>query len=80
MAIKFDKEAYNKVFDDLERFKYFCSTAWLYGHDGYEWDEKNLYNNKSRAWQAFSRFRAGGKRRAQNRNNNGGRYQSNRRN
>lgn len=80
MAIEYDKEAYNKIFEELERFKYFCATAWLYGHDGYAWDEKNLYNNKSRAWQAYSRFRAGGKRKGQNRNNNGGRYQSNRRN
>ena len=67
-----------KIFDDLERFKAFCRTAYLYGHDGYAWDEKNLYNNKSRAWQAYSRFRAGGKRKF-NKNNGQGRYQSNRR-
>ena len=71
-----------KIFDDLERFKAFCATAYLYGHDGYAWSERNLYNNKSRAWQAYSRFRSGGKRNFNNQRNdrNGqGRYQSNRR-
>ena len=80
MKIKFDKQAYDKVHDDLERFKYFCSTAWLYGHNGYAWDERNLYNEKSKAWQAYQRYVNGGKRRNKDRNNNGGRYQSNRRN
>ena len=67
-----------KIFDDLERFKAFCRTAYLYGHDGYAWNEKDLYNNKSRAWQAYSRFRSGGKRKF-NKNNGQGRYHSNRR-
>ena len=79
MTIEFNREAYSKVFNDLERFKYFCSTAWLYGHNGYAFDERNLYNDKNRAWQAYQRYVNGGKRR-QNNNNNGGRYQSNRRN
>jgi len=94
MAIEFNREAYNKVFDDLERFKSFCATAYLYGHNGYVWDEANLYNNKSPAWQAYTRFRNGGKRRNNDRNNNyrgnndrnnnfrgnnnGGRFQGNR--
>ena len=69
-----------KIFDDMERFKAFCRTAYLFGHDGYTWDEKNLYNNKSRAWQAYQRFRNGGRKNNQTRNNNGqGRYHSNRR-
>ena len=67
-----------KIFDDLERFKAFCKTAYLYGHDGYICNEKDLYNNKSRAWQAYSRFRTGGKRKL-NKNNGYNRYQSNRR-
>jgi hypothetical protein len=66
-----------KIFDDLERFKAFCRTAYLYGHDGYAWNEKDLYNNKSRAWQAYCRFRSGKKK--FNKNNGQGRYQSNRR-
>ena len=71
-----------KIFDDIERFKAFCATAYLYGHDGYAWSERNLYYNKSRAWQAYSRFRSGGKRKFNNQRNdrNGqGRYQSSRR-
>ena len=80
MAINFNRDAYNKVFDDLERFKAFCATAYLYGHSGYAWDERNMYDGKSRAWQAYQRFRNGGRKNNQNRNNNGqGRYQSNRR-
>ena len=75
MNIQFDKNTYDKLFDELERFKYFCSTAYLYGHNGYEWNENNLYDSKSRAWQAYQRFRNGGKKK-----NNGGRYQSTRRN
>ncbi len=31
-----------KIFDDLERFKAFCATAYLYGHDGYPWNENEL--------------------------------------
>ena len=76
MTIEFNREAYSKTFEDLERFKYFCSTAWLYGHNGYVFDEKNLYNEKSRAWQAYQRYVNGGKRK----NNNAGRFASNQRN
>jgi len=72
MTIEFNREAYNKVFEDLERFKAFCATAYLYGHNGYTWDEANLYNNKSPAWQAYTRFRNGGKKRNNDRNNNRG--------
>ena len=71
-----------KIFDDIERFKAFCRTAYLFGHDGYTWGESNLYNNKSRAWQAYSRFRSGGKRKFNNQRNDRntqGRYQSSRR-
>ena len=75
MKINFDRDAYNKIFDDLEKFKNFCATAYLYGHNGYEWDEKNLYNKKSPAWQAYTRFLNGGNRKR----NNGGRFKSNRR-
>lgn len=79
MAINYNREAYEQVFNDLERFKNFCATAYLYGHNGYEWDEKNLYNKKSPAWQAYQRFVNGSKRRNGVRNN-GGHFKSNRRN
>ena len=75
MSTEFDREAYNKIFVDLEKFKNFCATAYLYGHNGYNWDEKNLYNKNSRAWQAYQRFVNGGKK-----NKNKGRFASNRRN
>jgi hypothetical protein len=67
-----------KIFDDLEQFKLFCQTAFGWGHDGYVFNEKDLYNNRSRAWQAFQNFKKGKKR--PYRRNNGGRYYSNRRN
>ena len=51
-----------KIFDDLEQFKHFCRTAFAWGHDGYVFNEKDLYNNKSRAWQAFQNFKQGKKR------------------
>jgi hypothetical protein len=75
MSTEFDREAYNKIFADLEKFKNFCATAYLYGHNGYSWDEKNLYNKNSRAWQAYQRFVNGGKK-----HKNKGRFASNRRN
>ena len=51
-----------KIFDDLEQFKHFCRTAFAWGHDGYVFNEKDLYNEKSRAWRAFSNFKRGKKR------------------
>ena len=59
-----------KIFDDIEKFKNFCARAYLYGHSGYTFNEKDLYNNKSRAWQAFNDFRKGKKRPQQRRFNN----------
>ena len=51
-----------KIFDDLEAFKDFCRIAFGYGHDGYVFNEKDLYNEKSRASRAFSNFKRGKKR------------------
>ena len=36
-----------KIFNDLERFKNFCRFEFL------KYDEKNLYNGKSREWRAY---------------------------
>ena len=66
-----------KIFDDLERFKAFRRTAYLYGLDGYAWNEKDPYNNKSPAWQAYCRFRSGKKK--FNKNNGPRSLSSNRR-
>lgn len=40
----------NQVFDDLEQFLSFCKDF------GYRYDEKDLYNWKSYAWQQFNKF------------------------
>ena len=51
-----------KIFNDLEQYKKFCQIAFGYGHDGYVYNEKDLYNDKSRALRDFCNFRKGKKR------------------
>ena len=54
MAIKFNREAYDKVHTDLANFKEFCARAWTYGYKrSFIFDERNLYNNKSEAWRMY---------------------------
>ena len=36
-----------QIFDDLDKLRAFCRF------EGYRFDERDLYNKKSRAWQAF---------------------------
>ena len=36
-----------KIFDDLDKFRDFCRF------EGYRFNEKDLYSNKSRSYQAF---------------------------
>ena len=80
MAINFDREVYNTIFDDLETFKEFCATAYNLGFEsGFKFDEKNLYNNKSYEWRAFQNYLKYGKP-PKPRNRNAGRFNSNRRN
>jgi len=43
-------EAVDKIFDDLENFKDFCRDY------GYRYNEKDLYNWKSYAWQQYNKF------------------------
>lgn len=43
----------NQIFDDLERFCNFCRGF------GYYYNEADLYNWKSYAWQQFSKHQAG---------------------
>lgn len=81
MAIEFDREAYNTVFTDLEDFKEFCARAWSYGFkDGFSFDEKNLYNNKSYEWRAFQNYKKFGKPPKPKPRKDGGRFKSNRSN
>lgn len=42
-----------QIFDELEKFLSFCQ-----GH-GYRYDERDLHNWKSYAWQQYSKFAAG---------------------
>ena len=42
MAIQFNREAYTKVFNDLDKFRDFCRF------EGKVFNEKDLYKNESR--------------------------------
>jgi len=60
MAIEFDRETYNKIFNDLEAFKEFCASSWVLGYNrAYKFNEQDLYNNKSEAWRTYCSFRKG---------------------
>jgi hypothetical protein len=56
-----------KLFDDLEEYRNFCRYAYAYGYDGFVFDEKDLYDVKSRAWQSFLNFKKYGPRKLRNR-------------
>lgn len=49
MAIKFNREAYTKVFNDLDKFRDFCRF------EGKVFNEKDLYKNESPVWQAYQK-------------------------
>lgn len=53
MQIQFNRDAYRKIFDDLEKFKDFCR----FEGKGYPFDEKDLYNDKSFVWRAYQKHR-----------------------
>jgi hypothetical protein len=60
MSIEFNKEAYDRVHADLEKFKEFCARAWTYGYKrSFMFDERDLYNNKSEAWRMYVGFTKG---------------------
>ena len=63
MSLKFNREAYEQVFTDLEKFKDFCSkTSWVTGYGrSYRFDERDLYNNKIEAWRTYVLFTQGKK-------------------
>jgi len=54
MAIQFNREAYDKVFNDLEKFKDFCRFNLDNRGGFYPFNEKDLYNNSSYVWRAFT--------------------------
>jgi len=52
IAFKLDPRI-NKIFDDLEVFLEFCQTF------GYKYNEADLYNWKSYAYQQFNKYQQG---------------------
>jgi len=54
MAVQFNREAYNRVFNDLEKFKDFCRFNQDNRGNFYPFNEKDLYNNSSYVWRAFA--------------------------
>jgi len=55
MAIQFNREAYDKVFNDLEKFKDFCRFNTDNRGGFYPFNEADLYNNGSYVWRAFTK-------------------------
>tara|TARA_Y200000002_G_scaffold379366_1_gene388488 strand:- start:299 stop:559 length:261 start_codon:yes stop_codon:yes gene_type:complete len=51
-----------KIFIDLEEFREFCRYAYAYGYNGYVYNEKDLYDTKSRVWQSFCMYKKFGPR------------------
>jgi hypothetical protein len=43
----------SKIFEDLEDFRNFCVYGWCQGHYPQVFNEADLYNERSRAWQAY---------------------------
>ena len=40
-------KAVDKLFEDLDTYREFCRFAYLKGHDGYVFNERDLYNPNS---------------------------------
>jgi len=49
MSITFDREAYNKVFNDLEKYRDYCRF------EGKVFNEKALYNKEDPNWEAYQK-------------------------
>jgi|AntAceMinimDraft_5_1070358.scaffolds.fasta_scaffold05185_8 hypothetical protein len=47
----------NKVFNDLEEFRDYCTTEVDRVGNPLPFDEADLYNEKSRIWTAFKKWR-----------------------
>ena len=64
MAIEFNREAYNKVFEDLEKFRDYCRF------EAKPFDEKSLYKKGDRIWESYLSFQKyqGRQKRRRNRN------------
>lgn len=49
MAIKFNREAYTKVFNDLDKFRDYCRF------EGKVFNEKDLYKTDAPVWIAYQK-------------------------
>ena len=70
MAIEFNREAYTKVFNDLDKYRDFCRF------EGKVFDEKALYNKEDSNWIAYQKHQGWIRAKARN----AGRKFNNRRN
>jgi len=50
MAIEFNREAYDKVFEDLESFRDYCRF------EAKPFDEKSLYKKGDKVWEGYLSF------------------------
>ena len=50
MSIKFNREAYTKVFNDLEKFRDYCRF------EGKVFNEADLYKSESIIWQSYQKW------------------------
>ena len=49
MAIEFNREAYTKVFNDLDKYRDFCRF------EGKVFNEADLYKDDAYVWQAYKK-------------------------
>ena len=49
MAIEFNREAYTKVFNDLDKFRDYCRF------EGKVFNEEELYKKDAIVWQAYQK-------------------------
>ncbi len=50
MNITFNRDAYQKVFNDLDEFRDYCRF------EGKVFDEKSLYKKSDPVWQAYQKY------------------------
>jgi|TARA_B100001094_G_scaffold154462_1_gene149446 hypothetical protein len=50
MAIEFNREAYNKVYNDLDKFRDYCRF------EGKVFNEKDLYKSDAPVWIAYNKY------------------------
>ena len=50
MTIEYNRQAYEKVFDDLDKFRDYCRF------EGRVFNEADLYKDESDVWQQYQRF------------------------